>query len=122
MLPDRQTRERSRFPTRAAIFAHQQKDPLAPIDVALAVEQPVFTKQQPTTGIKEPDVIQRFATLTFGQRLATPFRPAVFGRKQRAVAPNHPSAITVNEEDAGEFCERAARLSAPFGSLPQCRE
>ena len=109
--------QRSRFPIRAAIFAHHQKDSLTPINVALAVEQPVFAQQQPATGIKEPDVIQRFIPLTFRQRLAKPFRPAVFGRKQHAIASHHPSVIAVNEKDAGEFSEPATRLRDPFGSL-----
>src|SRR5262245_37983876 len=109
--------QRSRFPIRAAIFAHYQKAPFTPINVALAVEQPIFTQQQPAIGIKEPDVIQGFAPLAFGQSLAEPLRAAVFGRKQRSVATHYPPVIAVNEENAGEFRERAARLRAPFESL-----
>src|SRR5262249_34139184 len=116
-LFDRQTRQSSRFPIRAAIIASQKKNSLAPINLAAAIEQSVFAQQQPAIGIKAPRFIQRLVPLASGHRPAPPSPPAVFSHQQRSVAPHHPSAIAVNEEDAGEFREGSARLRGPFRLL-----
>ncbi|MCG3163333.1 MAG: hypothetical protein JMDDDDMK_04727 [Acidobacteria bacterium] len=99
-LLNRQASQRARLPFRAAIFARQQKDSLAPINAGLAVEQCVFAEQQSAISVKKPDVIQRLVLLTFWQRLAAPLRPAVFRHEQRPVAAHYPTAITVNEKGA----------------------